>query len=58
MEIPNVAIVGAGTMGQGIATAIAVSDYRVILDDIADHPLGKATLNIATFIDRGASEAR
>ena len=49
---------GAGTMGQGIATAIAVSGYRVILYDIADQLLTKAMDNIATFIEEGRKRGK
>ena len=34
MEIKNVAVIGAGTMGNGIAHVFAVSDYEVFLIDI------------------------
>lgn len=35
MKITNIGIVGAGTMGSGIAQAAAMSGYRVIMQDIA-----------------------
>jgi 3-hydroxybutyryl-CoA dehydrogenase len=46
MQINSVAIVGAGTMGQGIAIACASKDFNVSLYDISEGMLSKAMLSI------------
>ncbi len=42
MEIKKIAVVGAGTMGSGIAQVAALSGFDVHLIDISDEVLGKA----------------
>jgi 3-hydroxybutyryl-CoA dehydrogenase len=58
MEIRHVAVVGSGTMGRGIATAIAVSGYQVTLYDIADQLLANALRSISSFIDKGRERGK
>jgi len=48
----NIALVGAGTMGNGIAHVFAQNDYRVTLIDISDDALEKARATIAKNLDR------
>ncbi|MDT8304652.1 MAG: 3-hydroxyacyl-CoA dehydrogenase NAD-binding domain-containing protein [Anaerolineae bacterium] len=55
MEIQTVAIIGAGTMGAGIAQATALGSYRVILYDISHDLLEKAADHIFALIDKGVS---
>ena len=38
MEIKKIGVVGAGTMGNGIAQAFAVCGYDVVMTDIAGPP--------------------
>ena len=52
MAIQRVGIVGAGTMGNGIAQAFAASGIDVILTDIADGALQKALDTISGSYDR------
>jgi 3-hydroxybutyryl-CoA dehydrogenase len=52
MEVKNVAIVGAGIMGSGIAQVSAMSGYSVTLTDISVSQLDKAK----RFIDGGLSK--
>jgi 3-hydroxyacyl-CoA dehydrogenase len=56
-EIKRVAIIGAGTMGSGIAMAVADSGRQVILVDDADAPLARARETIhsayASSVKRG-----
>jgi 3-hydroxybutyryl-CoA dehydrogenase len=52
MEVKNVAIVGAGIMGSGIAQVSAMSGYSVTLTDISASQLDKAK----RFIDGGLSK--
>jgi 3-hydroxybutyryl-CoA dehydrogenase len=47
MEIKNIFIVGAGTMGAGIAQTTAVSDYQVTLMDVDAAQLTRAQTAIA-----------
>ncbi|HEX6386612.1 MAG TPA: 3-hydroxyacyl-CoA dehydrogenase NAD-binding domain-containing protein [Anaerolineae bacterium] len=49
----TVAIIGAGTMGRGIAQASALAGYRVILYDVADDLLAEAMSQIEGSIDKG-----
>ncbi len=58
MEIRHAAVMGSGTMGQGIATAIAVAGCQVTLYDIADQLLAKAVGNIGSFIDKGRERGK
>ena len=39
MRIKNVGVVGAGTMGNGIAQAFAVAGFPVVLNDLAPEAL-------------------
>jgi 3-hydroxybutyryl-CoA dehydrogenase len=52
MEIKTVAVIGAGTMGNGIAQVIATAGYNVIMTDIKDEFLVKAMNTIAGSCDR------
>jgi 3-hydroxybutyryl-CoA dehydrogenase len=52
MNIQTVGIVGAGTMGNGIAQACAVSGIRVVMVDIAQAAVDKGLATIATSLDR------
>jgi 3-hydroxybutyryl-CoA dehydrogenase len=49
----TIAIIGAGTMGRGIAQAAALAGYRVILYDVADDLLAQALDQIVAAIDKG-----
>jgi len=48
----NVAVIGAGTMGNGIAHAFAQSDYKVQLIDISEESLKKGIATISKNLDR------
>lgn len=50
-EIKKIGVVGAGTMGRGIAQVFAIYDYAVILVDTEDALLQKALENIKKFTD-------
>ena len=43
MSIQTVGIIGAGTMGNGIAQACAVSGVNVVMVDISDAAVAKAS---------------
>ncbi|MDB4648879.1 3-hydroxybutyryl-CoA dehydrogenase [Crocinitomicaceae bacterium] len=48
----NIAVIGAGTMGNGIAHVFAQSDYNVNLIDLSQDALEKAFLTITKNLDR------
>lgn len=52
MEIKTVAVIGAGTMGNGIAQVIATAKFNVIMTDIKDEFLTKAMGTISGSLDR------
>lgn len=52
MELKTIGIVGAGTMGNGIAQAFAVSGFDVILTDISEAAVQKGLATIAGSLDR------
>jgi 3-hydroxyacyl-CoA dehydrogenase len=52
MEIKNVAVIGAGAMGLGIAQVSAQAGYQVSLNDISEHGLEKALKAIAKSLDK------
>jgi len=52
MDIKNVAIIGAGTMGNGIAHVFAVKNYNVYLVDVNEDVLASAVKNITSNLDR------
>ena len=48
----NIAVIGAGTMGNGIAHVFAMNDYNVHLVDISPQRLDTAIINITKNLDR------
>lgn len=52
MSIKNIAVIGAGTMGNGIAHVFAQHDFSVNLIDISPEQLGKAIETIKKNLDR------
>ncbi len=50
--IRTVAVIGAGTMGRGIAHAAALGGYRTILEDILPNALRKAETEIRAHLDQ------
>lgn len=48
----NVAVIGAGTMGSGIAQTCAVAGHDVILVDTTDDALGRARAGIQNSLER------
>lgn len=52
-EIKKIAVVGAGTMGQGIAQIAAMAGYQVILFDLKNDALQIAKSNIAENLSQG-----
>lgn len=56
--INKVAVIGAGTMGNGIAHVFALHKFPVILVDISDNQLENALNNISRNLDRMLSKDR
>jgi len=58
MEIKTVAIVGAGTMGRGIAYCSALAGYRTILEDVSESMLEQGLEYIRRALDEGISRGK
>jgi 3-hydroxybutyryl-CoA dehydrogenase len=52
MSITTVGIIGAGTMGNGIAQACAVSGINVVMVDISDAAVSKGLATVSGSLDR------
>ena len=48
----SITVIGAGTMGNGIAHVFAQNNYKVTLCDISEASLQKAMTTIASNLDR------
>jgi len=57
-QIQTIGIVGAGTMGNGIAHVAARSGYRVILSDIDSKALERALATVSRNMAREASRGK
>jgi len=51
-RVETIAVIGAGTMGRGIAHVAALGGYRTILEDLLPNALRKAESEIRTNLDR------
>ncbi|RPI83238.1 MAG: 3-hydroxybutyryl-CoA dehydrogenase [Chloroflexi bacterium] len=62
MDINCIFVIGAGTMGSGIAQTAAVSGYRVIMMDVVPEQLegGKATIekSLKKLVEKGAIDEK
>lgn len=56
--IERVAVLGAGTMGHGIAQVCAVAGCRVILRDVQEDVLTRATTKVRESLEKLASKGR
>lgn len=52
MIISTVGIIGAGTMGNGIAQACAVSGIKVVMVDVSEAAVGKGVATVTASLDR------
>jgi len=52
MQIQNIFVIGAGTMGSGIAQVAATSGYKVALMDVVPEQLERARSTIAKSVER------
>jgi 3-hydroxybutyryl-CoA dehydrogenase len=51
-EVKTIAVIGAGTMGRGVAHAAALGGYRTILEDILPNALRRAESEIRANLDK------
>jgi 3-hydroxybutyryl-CoA dehydrogenase len=58
MEIRRVGVVGAGTMGNGIAHVFARSGYNVVLCDVEQRFVDRALATIAKNLDRELTKSK
>jgi len=52
-EIKKIAVVGAGTMGLGIAQVAALAGYNVVLNDVNNEILEKGIYRILSNLEKG-----
>lgn len=58
MEVKTIAVIGAGTMGRGIAYAAAYGGYQTVLEDISRPLLEKAVDWIRQSFDEGVARGK
>jgi 3-hydroxybutyryl-CoA dehydrogenase len=58
MEIKTISVIGAGTMGRGIAYAAAFGGYRTILEDMSQSVLDAGLAYIRTTLDEGLERGK
>ena len=56
MQVKHIFVVGAGTMGNGIAQTAATSGYQVSMSDISEDILKRATETIANSVEKFESK--
>ena len=57
-EIRTIAVIGAGTMGRGIAHVAALGGYRTVLEDVLPAALTKAEKEIRGQLDRAVERTK
>ncbi len=58
MEINTIAVIGAGTMGRGIAYAAAFGGYRTILEDISASVLDQGLAYVRQSFEEGVARGK
>lgn len=58
MEVKTIAVIGAGTMGRGIAYAAALGGYQTVLEDVNGSVLAKALAWIHETLDEGVKRGK
>lgn len=56
MNLQNIGVIGAGTMGNGIAQVCALAGFNVTLIDISESALQKALATVSKNLDRQVSK--
>ncbi|MDP4236210.1 MAG: 3-hydroxyacyl-CoA dehydrogenase NAD-binding domain-containing protein, partial [Bacteroidota bacterium] len=54
----SIGVIGAGTMGSGIALASALAGYDVVLNDISDAFLQRAFRNIGALMEKASEKGK
>ncbi len=58
MDVNTIAVIGAGTMGRGIAYAAALGGYKTILEDVSGTVISKATSWIHDAFEEGVKRGK
>lgn len=58
MDVKTIAVIGAGTMGRGIAYAAAFGGYKTILEDISQQILERAAAWIRQSFEEGVARGK
>lgn len=58
MEVKTIAVIGAGTMGRGIAYAAALGGYKTVLEDVSPRVLENALEWIRHSFDEGVARGK
>jgi len=58
VEVKTIAVIGAGTMGRGIAYASALGGFQTMLEDVSDAVLAKAMAWIADAFEEGVKRGK
>ena len=58
MSIQNVAVLGAGIMGRGIAYVAALGGYNTVLQDTSRDQLEKATNDVSAILEKGVATGK
>ena len=58
MDVKTIGVIGAGTMGRGIAYAAAFGGYRTILEDVSPSMLEQAVAYIRQALDEGVTRGK
>lgn len=58
MDVKTIGVIGAGTMGRGIAYAAAVGGYRTILEDVMPETLAKGMDWIRQSLEEGVTRGK
>jgi 3-hydroxybutyryl-CoA dehydrogenase len=58
MGVKTIGVIGAGTMGRGIAYAAALGGYRTILEDVMPETLAKGMAWITQSLEEGVSRGK
>jgi len=58
MDVKTITVIGAGTMGRGIAYAAALGGFRTILEDVQPEQLEQALAAIRTLLDEGMQRGK
>src|SRR5215475_11573357 len=58
MTIERITVIGAGTMGHGIAQVAAQAGYEVVLQDLGDDLVKRGLAKIAENLAKGVSRSK